>query len=286
MLPIDKPVLILGCGYSGQRVAHRLLNGGARVTATSRHPGRPAMVALAQAGARILPFDVTNPATFEQLRAAVEKETIVLHSLPVVGSSGAPWDPTPTALEILGDRASRLVYLSTTGVYGNKAAVDETTPAAPASGRQKLRLAAEQAVAAGPWPSLILRPAAIYGPGRGVHVRLREGTFKLLGDGSNFISRIHVDDLARIVEAALFSKLTGAYPVADDEPCPSREIVAFCAALLGLPLPPSARPEELDETRRSDRRVDGRRIRTLLGVELAYPSYRTGIPAAMQDVNG
>jgi nucleoside-diphosphate-sugar epimerase len=144
-----------------------------------------------------------------------------------------------------------------------------------------LRLAAEQAVAAGPWPSLILRPAAIYGPGRGVHERLRQGTFKLLGDGSNFISRLHVDDLAGIVVAALFSDLTGAYPAADDEPCPSLEIVAFCARLLGLPLPSSAGPEELDETRRSDRRVDGRAVRRLLGVELTYPSYRVGVPAAL-----
>ncbi len=289
-----KPVLILGCGYTGQRVARRLLAEGVPVTATSRDPSRPEMAQLAAAGTRIVAFDLASrdlardapsrPA-FQNLRDHVEPGAIVLHSLPVAGPPDASWDPTPQALEILGDRPSRLIYLSTTGVYGSIPQVNENTPTAPATRRQRLRLAAEQAVAGGPWPSLILRPAAIYGPGRGVHVRMQQGRFKLLGDGSNYISRIHVDDLARVVVAALFSDLTGAYPLADDEPCPSREIVAFCAKLLGLPLPPSAGPEELDETRRSDRRVDGSKIRSLLGVDLAYPSYRQGIPAALREVS-
>jgi nucleoside-diphosphate-sugar epimerase len=277
----EKPVLILGCGYTGQRVARRLLDDGVAVTATSRDPGRPQMAQLAGFGAKVLRFDVSDPAAPDRLRGEVRRGAIVLNSLPTVGEPGAPWDPTPSLLEILEDRPGRVVHLSTTGVYGNIRDVDETTIPAPATERQRLRFAAEQAVAAGPWPSLIVRPAAIYGPGRGVHERLREGSFKLLGDGSNFISRIHVDDLARVVVAALFSEATGAYPVADDEPCASREIVAFCAELLGLPLPSSAAPEELDVTRRSDRRVDGRAIRRLLGVELLYPSYRVGIPAAL-----
>lgn len=276
-----KPVLLLGCGYTGRRVARKLLGQDVSVTTTSRDPKQPEMTKLAASGARVLRLDVSDPATLEQFRSAIRPGSIVLHSLPVIGSRAASFDPTPLVLEPLDDKPSRVVYLSTTGVYGNIREVDETTPPAPVTQRQRLRLAAELAVAAGPWSSLILRPAAIYGPGRGVHVRLREGSFKLLGDGSNYISRIHVEDLASIVTAALFADLTGAYPVADDEPCPSREIVAFCAQLLELPMPPSAGSEELDETRRSDRRVDGSRIRELLGVELAYPSYRTGIPAAL-----
>jgi nucleoside-diphosphate-sugar epimerase len=146
-----------------------------------------------------------------------------------------------------------------------------------------LRVEAEQAVAQGPWPSLVLRPAAIYGPGRGVHVALREGSFQLANDGSNFVSRIHVDDLATHAGHSLLSDLTGAYPVADEKPCSSREIAEFCANLLGLPLPESVTEESLSETRRSDRRVDGSAIRRLLGIELRYPSYRQGIPAALKE---
>jgi nucleoside-diphosphate-sugar epimerase len=96
--------------------------------------------------------------------------------------------------------------------------------------------------------------------------------------GDNFISRIHVDDLAAICEAALLGDVTGAYPVADDEPCTSGEIAEFCARLLGVPLPtgPVAAPRIF-----GDRKVNGRAIRRLLGVELRYPSYRTGIPASL-----
>jgi nucleoside-diphosphate-sugar epimerase len=240
------------------------------------------MIALARAGASVLRFDAADRNTFRDLRQAVRPGVIVLHSLPTLRGPDGLFDPTPVLLDLLDHRPRRVVYLSTTGVYGKARIVDETTPPAPATERQRLRLAAEDAVATGPWSSLILRPAAIYGPGRGVHVRLREGRFKLLGDGSNFVSRIHVDDLAAITTAALLAEATGAFPVADDGPCTSREIVAVCADLLGLPMPGSAEPGELDETRRSDRRVDGRAIRRLLGVELGYPSYRQGVRAALE----
>jgi nucleoside-diphosphate-sugar epimerase len=111
---------------------------------------------------------------------------------------------------------------------------------------------------------------------------MRRGEFRLRGDGSNWISRIHADDLAAHLESALFSDVTGAYPVADEHPCPSAEIAEFCARLLGLPLPASARDHELSETRRADRRVDGSAIRRLLGISLRYPSYLTGIPASLE----
>ena len=225
-----------------------------------------------------------TPPHSQNLRDQVEHGAIVLHSLPVAGPPGASWDPDAPGARNPGRPAvAPDLPIDHRRLRGTSAKWTKTHQRRPPPERQRLRLAAEQAVAAGPWPSLILRPAAIYGPGRGVHVRLHARTFKLLGDGSNYISRIHVDDLARVVVAALFSDLTGAYPLADDEPCPSREIVAFCAELLGLPLPPSAGPEELDETRRSDRRVDGSKIRSLLGVDLAYPSYRQGIPAALRE---
>jgi nucleoside-diphosphate-sugar epimerase len=276
-------VLILGCGYSGRRVAKRLLEQDTPVIATSRDPSQPALQGLSQAGAKILRFDAGDRSSFDELRKQIRPGMAVLHSLPVIGAREAPADPTPAVLDLLGNAAARIVHLSTTGVYGNIREVDETTPAAPATERQKLRLAAEQAVREGPWSSLTLRAAAIYGPGRGVHARMKEGRFRLLGDGSNYVSRIHVEDLAAIATAALFANATGAYPVADEEPCRSVEICALCAGLLGLPMPASASPEELDETRRSDRRVSGQAIVRMLGVTLQYPSYRVGIPAALAE---
>jgi nucleoside-diphosphate-sugar epimerase len=179
-------------------------------------------------------------------------------------------------------QAHRTVYLSATGVYGSQSIVDERTLPTPETARTKARVAAEEAIL-GSRGGLVLRPAAIYGPGRGVHIAVREGTFRLAGDGSNFVSRIHVDDLTAHCQAALFSDLGGAWPVADEEPCTSREIAEFCTALYGGTPLRAAGPAELGETRRADRRVDGSAVRRLLNIQLRYPSYRAGIPACIAE---
>ena len=251
-------VLILGCGYTGQRVAARFIARGANVIGTHRE---------------------------SDIRQAVTPGVLVLHSVP----------PPANVLDALGDAPSRVVYLSTTSVYGSARLVDENTPVDPTSQRARLRLAEEQRVAAGPWSSLILRPAAIYGPGRGIHERVLRGEPCEIGD--NFISRIHVDDLAAHVAAGLLSDVTGAYPVADEEPCTSREIVEFCASILKDAPDEQAKacsttPNYVEQalacsfnqvpgTRLTNRRVDGAAIRKLLGITLQYPSYKIGIPAAL-----
>jgi nucleoside-diphosphate-sugar epimerase len=219
-----------------------------------------------------LRLDVNDPRSLEQLSYVVNNDTVVLHSIPVRGVIEALRRSLP----------ARVVYLSTTGVYGPALVVGETTPVAPRSEREALRVTEEQEVLAGPWSALVLRPAAIYGPGRGIHASMREGKYRLLGEGTNYVSRIHVDDLARHAEAAMCSELTGAYPVADEEPCTSRELAEYCAGLLGVPMPETASADELGETRRADRRVDGSAIRELLGIALQYPSYREGIAACLE----
>jgi nucleoside-diphosphate-sugar epimerase len=161
------------------------------------------------------------------------------------------------------------VYISSTAVYGNEEIVNETTPVQGPSDR----LNAEQEVIEGPWTSLILRPAAIYGPGRGAHESVRKGTYRA---GNNYISRIHVDDLAAHIEAGLFSTITGAWPVADEEPCTSKEMAEFCAKLLNVPI-----PQNNTGRLTTNRRVDGTAIRQALGIHLKYPSYRVGIPACL-----
>ena len=272
-------VLILGCGYTGRRVALEMLSRNARVIATTTDPLKSR--GLQAAGAQLVKVDFFEPETLAALREELPRGTSVLLSVPTLRGSNGLFDPTPRLLEALGNRPSRVVYLSTTGVYGKSREVDETTVVAPVTERQRLRVKAEAAVAGGRWLALILRPAAIYGPGRGVHIAMREGRFKLVGDGGNWVSRIHVDDLAQHVVAALGSELTGAFPVADEDPCSSGEIAAFCAKLLELPMPASTTKSDVDETRRSDRRVDGGAVRRALGVRLRYPSYKSGIPASL-----
>ena len=248
-------LLILGCGYTGQRVAAGFVRKGARVTVTSRAPER-----LVVPGARVI--------SLGEVPALVRPGVAVLHSIPPDGPAGL--------LELLGDAPARVVYLSSTGVYGAAPLVDEHTPVDVSSDRARVRAEAERAVAAGPWSSLILRPAAIYGPGRGIQESIQRGSYSL---SDTYVSRIHVDDLAALVEAGLLScSVTGAYPVADEEPCTSRRMAECCAELLGIPLGPGhERPSRFS----SNRRVDGSAIRRLLGVELQYPSYRVGVPAAL-----
>ena len=264
---MDRQYAILGCGYTGRRVAERLVDRGLRVLATVREPER-----LTVRGVRVIRMVCEEEETIEALRAELEPGCRVLLFDPVGNG---------TSRRVLRGVASRVVYLSTTGVYGAHKVVNENTAPEPRTPRELRRAAQERAAMDGAWSWMVLRAAAIYGPGRGVHVSMAEGTHRLIGDGTNYVSRIHVDDLAALAEAALLSDVGGAWPVADDEPCRAREIAAYCAELLGVPMPGEGVPG-LDDTRLADRRVDGRAVREALGVALRYPSYRVGIPAALR----
>jgi len=271
--------LVLGYGFTGERVARLLTRRGYPVLATTTSPRK---AAAGIAGFEVIRMDVREPETLSRLAGRIEAGVRVLHSIPIVESEGRRIDPTPLLLAALGERAARIVYLSTTGVYGETLDVDENTPTNPRSETGRLRVAAENAVLGGAWKPLILRPAAIYGPGRGVHESIRKGSFRLAGDGGNMVSRIHVEDLAALAGAALLSDLTGTFPVADEAPCTSREMAEYCARLVGRPVPPSAPSSSLHHTRRANRRVDGSAVFRRLGVRLRYPTYTVGVPASLR----
>ncbi|MEQ1884758.1 MAG: NAD-dependent epimerase/dehydratase family protein [Bryobacteraceae bacterium] len=259
-------ILILGCGYTGQRVAKRLLSKGARVTITSRAPEK-----LAALGATAI--------TITELTGHLRPGVRVLHSIPPEGSGNV--------LDALHGKATRVVYLSSTAVYGMKTTVNEHTPVDASTESARSRLSAEQEITQGPWSTLVLRPAAIYGPGRGVQESIQRGEHSL---SDRFVSRIHVDDLATHAEAALLSSLTGAFPVADEEPCTSREIAEFCARLLNIPVTGTPGLAEAASGQAyagrsprfaNNRQVDGSAIRKALNITLQYPSYRFGVPASL-----
>ena len=93
------------------------------------------------------------------------------------------------------------------------------------------------------------------------------------------VSRIHVEDLAALVVAGLDSEVTGAFPVGDELPCPTAEILKWSAGYLGQD------PEGVDLGRlvSGGRRVEGGTVLRALGVGLEYPDYRTGIPACLRE---
>jgi nucleoside-diphosphate-sugar epimerase len=183
-------------------------------------------------------------------------------------------------------------YLSTVGVYGDHrgAWVDEETPTRPNSERSLRRLQAEQA-----WLGFcgeigrrveIFRLSGIYGPGRSVIDNLRAGTARRIIKPDQVFNRIHVDDIARVLAAAI-DKDAGhsIYNVSDDEPAPPEEVVAYAAELLGLPIPAAVAFEAAGLTGMAasfwaeSKRVRNLRIREDLGVELLYPTYREGLRA-------
>jgi nucleoside-diphosphate-sugar epimerase len=208
-------------------------------------------------------------------------------------------DPTADLIRACeGEGIGRFVYLGSTAIYGSVDAdwVDEETPVRPDSPRSRARLEAEQAVLRAHrergFPGVIVRAPGIYGPGRTLAHRIRRGSYRVTGDGQNYVNRIHVEDLARVLLAAAERGRSGAIYVAGDD-CPERaRVVAdFCAALIGMPPPPSIDPAEaargMGESdfamTRGNKRIRNRRMREELGVRLQYPSYREGIPAALAE---
>ena len=183
-------------------------------------------------------------------------------------------------------------YLSTTGVYGDHggALVDENTPTAPTSERARRRVVAEREwLAFGEERGVavqIFRLAGIYGPGRNVLDDLKEGTAKRIVRPGQLFSRIHVEDIAAVLRAALITHSGSAiYNVCDDEPAPPAEVVSYAAGLLGIEPPPEIPFEQAALSPMAlsfwadNKRVDNRRIKEELGVSLAYPTYREGLKA-------
>lgn len=258
--------LILGGGFTARRVARRLVEAGADVIVTNLRRAE-------LAGARCLALDVTDGASVRDLAAFLSSGTVILHSIPFLTG-------TPELVDFLRPfRPARFVYLSTTGVYGPAELVNERTVPRPETDRDRERIETENFLCTGSWSTLILRPAAIYGPGRGVHVAARQGVFRPPPGGNRVISRIHVDDLAEHTLRALQSKVTGAFPVADEEPCTSLEVAEWTFGYLGIPFIPGD-----TETARG-RRVDGSAVRAALGVQLQYRSFREGVPACLAAEN-
>ena len=258
--------LILGTGFTARRVAQRLIERGADVTVTNRQETKIP-------GARCIALDISDALSMSRLRPFLSDCTVILHSIPIPTG-------TPELVRFLRLRPpARIVYLSTTGVYGSAEEVDEHTLPNPETDKDKSRMATERTLSDGPWTTMVLRPAAIYGPGRGVHWSARHSASRLT-PGNRLVSRIHVDDLAEHALRAMQTNSVGAFPVADEEPCPSSEVARWTFSYLGIPFFAGAVQQQ-----GRGRRVDGSAIRTLLGIQLRYRSFREGVVACLREEN-
>ncbi|MBS2017397.1 MAG: hypothetical protein JST00_31230 [Deltaproteobacteria bacterium] len=254
--------VIFGAGYAGSRAAAAAVALGDEVIATVRSEKRAA--ALEASG-----FVVTRAPVLEVAERDVTEHTHAIICFPPDGE-------TDTRLAPMLAKARAVTYLSTTGVYGEaRGVIDDATPvtATPSASMARV-LQAEAAYRA--IGATVLRSPGIYGPDRGLHVRVASGNHRIPGDGSGFISRIHADDLASFLLAS--DAVRGeTFVVGDDVPTRQRDLVAWICMEYGCPFPPSVPEEEVHETLRRDRRVDARRARQVLGVTLRFPSFRDGM---------
>jgi nucleoside-diphosphate-sugar epimerase len=255
------------------------------VTATSRAPA----AAHSPPGVRV--------AAFADVREALRDTTHLLATAP----PDATGDPVLAAHGEAIAAAPRLRwigYLSTTGVYGDRggAWVDEATPAAPASERSRQRLAAEHA-----WGRFaarmavdLLRLAGIYGPSRSPFADLRAGRARRIVKPGQAFSRIHRDDIAQGVLAAIRQSHPSGlriFNLADDEPAANAEVIEEAARLLGIAPPPAIAYAEaaasMSEMGRKfweeNRKVSSARTKAALGIAWRYPTYREGLRAVLAE---
>lgn len=282
-----KPHLFcFGLGYSATHLARRLVAKGWRVAGTCR--SRDTQVGLSRLGIEAHLFDRDHP--IGNLPDLLATATHLLSSVPPDESGDPVLDAHRAEIDAAAPRFAWIGYLSTTGVYGNRDGgwVDEMSTLKPTGERGRRRVAAERAWLALSQPAHLFRLAGIYGPGSSALDTVREGRAQRIVKPGQIFSRIHVADIAQVLEASMARPHPGAaYNVCDDDPAPPSDIIAFAAALLNRPPPPEVPFEQaaLSPMARSfyddSKRVSNSRIKRELGVALQYPSYRTGLPAIL-----
>ena len=270
--------LFVGAGYTGARVLARL----------------PDAVALGRSRQGDERLDLDRD---ERLRFTLPERYAVIYSVPP--ASDQPGDPRLARfLAMLPHPPVRIVYLSTTGVYGDRGGecVDETTEPRPENARTERRLAAERLLAE--WctgqgtTAVVLRVPGIYGPGRLGTERLRSAMPVLREEDANPGNRIHVDDLATCCIAALSPDVPdGIYNVGDGDHRSGSWFTSEVARQAGLPPPPAITMAEAQQTfspmrlsfLRESRIVDTKKMREVLGVTPKYADPADGIAAALAE---
>jgi nucleoside-diphosphate-sugar epimerase len=281
-------VFVVGCGDVGLRVAALEQAAGRQVSALAR--SEASALQLAGQGIQSVPGDLDRPDCMLDLSVSAEL-VYYFAPPPPVGEDDPRIAALLSALVQLA-WSGRLVYISTSGVYGDcgGAWVDEDWPINPCSERARRRAAAEARLYAWAGDRVILRVPGIYGPGRLPVERLQRGVPVVREDESPWSNRIHADDLAKACfNAARLGQSGRVYNISDGNPSTMTDYFFHVADTLALPRPPEI---SLEEARRSlgpgilsflaeSKRLDNRRMREELGVEPRYPDLASGLAACL-----
>lgn len=293
-------VLAIGMGYCARRLAQTGGGGITRIIGTSRTAeGAARLAGLSRPGLAVegLVFDGAHAS--QAFLDAIEAANVLLLSAPPAEAG----DPVlAVALQALEDapRLKQVIYLTTLGVYGDHKGgwVDELTPPASGVARLKRRLDCEaQWRAFGELrglPVAVLRLAGIYGPGRNALAQLAAGEARPIHKDGQVFNRIHVDDIVATILAALERRFDGIVNVTDDLPASPADPILEAARLRGQPAPRVVPFEEAAATMSpmalsfwaSSKRVRNDRLKSELGVHLAFPTYREGLAALYRDGEG
>ncbi len=234
-------------------------------------------------------FDLDRPETL-----ALPAADALLHCAPppAQGESDTRTANLLAALEKGGVLPARIVYVSTSGVYGDcgGARVDESHPISPQTDRARRRVDAERRLAQ--WTTsknivlVVLRVPGIYAADRLPLARLRARTALLRAEDDVYTNHIHADDLAAIVCRALEDDApAGVYNAADDTELKMGDWLDLVADVHGIPHPPRVSREQAQKSldplvlsfMRESRRLDNTRLKSWLGVRLRYPTVYEGL---------
>jgi len=286
-----RTLFCFGLGYTAGALSRRLMAQGWSVRGTSR--SEAVCADLAAQDITAWAFDRDRP--LADPAAALDGVTHILASVPPDDAGDPVLDHHGADIAALSPPPHWVGYLSTTGVYGDHGGgpVDEASGRRPSTVRGERRVAAEDGWC-GLWrdrgvPVHLFRLAGIYGPGRNALETVGRGQAHRIVKPGQVFSRIHVDDIAAVLEASMGRPNPGAaYNVCDDEAAPPQDVIAFACDLLGVDPPPEVPFEEaeLSDMARSfygeNKRVANGRIKRELGVRLTYPDYRIGLRALLK----
>lgn len=286
-------LLIIGCGDIGQRVARLWNESGTDIFGMVRNPAQEPL--LNNLCIRPVAADLDRPATLKDLPV---KAALIYYFAPPPDNGDD--DPRMRAfVQLLGDQnlPHKIVYISTTGVYGHCDGgwVTEQSLLNPQTTRGKRRLAAERILME--WhkrtaiPVVILRVAGIYGPGRLPIERLQSGQPVLDEKEAPYSNRIHADDLARVCLYAAQLTESGyrVYNVSDGHPTTMTDYFNRVAKIAGLKppriIPLTQAAQEFSPMMMSflneSKRVDNHKMLAELGITLLYPDLETGLEHCM-----